>query len=201
MDFCIESALLSSQLPDQLFTFILNSTGIRRADRVPGVTLPLIDDFKHSLTHYKQFKHSLSYYKQYKWQDCSLNLTIDDIVNSIFFNKSSLYKLLIKQDKSVAEFLEILVKDYTKSKDGLIIRKMLLTGTQKIIDFNHNVEPIIILKERGKLTIVDGLHRILSLFVEKKTESVVIKAWHRILSLFVEKKIESVVIKAWVGSK
>jgi len=168
MSSCIEDALLNSQLPEQLFTFILNTTGIRHLDKVPGVLAShMIEDFK----------HNLSYYEQYAWTDSILNLNTNDVINSIFFDKTSIHKLLVKQDELLINFLETLVKNYKKYKDGFIIRRMLYTGVQKIIDFNHNVEPIVILKEHGKLTIADGLHRILSLFIENKTESVMIKAW------------------------
>jgi len=168
MDFCID-ALFKSQLPEQLFTFICNTTRIRHIN----TKLELIEP--HIMSN---FERSLSYYKQYRWADTILDININDVTSSTYFHRTSLYKLLINQDKPLISFVkDLIIKDYKKSIDGFVIRKMLSTGVTDVINFKHDIEPIIILKEQGKLTIVDGLHRILALFVESKPKSVVIKAW------------------------
>jgi len=168
MDFCID-ALFKSQLPEQLFAFICNTTKMRHMNtKLESIEPHVISNFM----------HSLSYYKQYRWADTTLDIHINDVTNSTYFHKTSLYKLLINQDKPLISFVEdLIIKDYKKSVDGFVIKKMLSTGIKDIINFKHDIEPIIILKEQGKLTIVDGLHRIVSLFIENKADSVIIKAW------------------------
>jgi len=139
--------------------FILNSSGVR---------------FNHN--NKKKFIESISFYEQLAWKKEEISLTIDEVTRSTFFKNVSFYSTFIDSGTTLRNYLKTALKEYKTSKDLFLINNILNSGARALINLKSDPEPIIIIKN-NYLTIVDGIHRLLSLFVEEDRDIINTPAW------------------------
>ena len=157
MDFL--KILTDSKLPEALYMFILNSSGVR---------------YNHN--NEKKFIESIKIYEQFVWRKELISLTVDQVTKSIFFKNISFYPNFIASNITLRDYLKEALKNYKTSKDLFLIKNLLLSGARNLVNLKSDLEPIILIKT-DYLTIVDGIHRILSLFVEEDKDIINISAW------------------------
>lgn len=150
--------LINSPLPDSLYTFIVKSSGILYSNKDAA----------------DLFEKNLLYYSKFKWSEKIINFSLDDLWNNFFHKDTFLFKY---NKETVFQELKDKLKETSTTKDLFIIKKILSCNTRNLIEAQHNIEPIILLDN----TIVDGLHRIVSLFIEEDTNLIEFKAWKGML--------------------
>jgi len=155
--------LLESTLPQALYMLIVNTSGIKNINEFPYIEKDATDLFKKNLHHYSKFK----------WKEELIHLEISHLWDNLFFKGT----FLTSYQQNT--FLQTIKNDISNpnTKDLFLIRNILSRGVDAVIDHSHYFEPIVLIESGNNIGIVDGIHRIVSLFIQKNTDKINVKAW------------------------
>lgn len=155
--------LLESTLPQALYMLIVNTSGIKNINEFPYIEKDATDLFEKNLHHYSKFK----------WKEEFIDLEISHLWDNLFFKDT----FLTSYQQNT--FLQTIKTDISSpnTKDLFLIKNILLRGVDAVINHSHYFEPIVLIENGNNIGIVDGIHRIVSLFIHKNTDKINVKVW------------------------